>query len=291
MCRLLFTALAAFSLSACSSLLYYPTRGLHFPPARFGLAPEEVNLTSADGTKLFGWLFRHHGKGAARGAILLYHGNGENLSSHYITMIWTLSHGYDLFTFDYRGYGLSEGKPDPAGTVADGEAALRWLRARYPRTPIVLYGQSLGGAVALRNAIDLKGEVRPAALVADSTFASYRAVARRVLARGWLTWAFQWLPWLVLSDRYAPDGEIDRIAPVPLLVLHAESDEVVPFRCGEEIFGQAKDPREFWKIPGGGHTDVYLRHGDIYQKKFLAWLEGALEFSKALTAPSRARDN
>jgi fermentation-respiration switch protein FrsA (DUF1100 family) len=269
------TAFTLLFLSACSSLLYYPTHSLHFPPARFGLEPEEVRFRAADGTPLFGWLFRHTEgapKEQPKGAILFYHGNGENLSSHYVSLIWALKKGYDFFIFDYRGYGRSEGFPSPAGTVADGEAALRWLRARYAKTPLVIYGQSLGGAVALRNAIDLKDELHVRAVVIDSSFASYQRVARRALAKSVLTWPLQWLPWLVLSDRFAPDGEIGKIAPVPLLVMHAESDETVPFRCGEEIFAQANPPKDFWKIPGGGHTDAFLRHGDEYQKKLLTWL-------------------
>jgi fermentation-respiration switch protein FrsA (DUF1100 family) len=271
--RAVFCALLALTLPGCSSLLYYPTQVLHFPPKNYGLKPEDVNFASADGTKLFGWLFTQQTKAPKPRAVLLfYHGNGENLSSHYISLIWALNHGFDFFIFDYRGYGRSEGEPDPKGTVADGEAAMRWLRKRYPRTPLVVYAQSLGGAVALRNVIDLKQEIDPKAVVIDSSFTSYQRVARRILAKGPLTWPFQWLAWLALSDRYAPDGEIGKIAPTPLLVMHAENDETVPFRCGEEIYEQAKDPKDFWKIPGGGHTDAFIRHGDIYQKKLLAWL-------------------
>lgn len=265
------------SFSGCSSLLYYPTHVLYFPPEARGYHPEEVEFKSADGTPLFGWLFRHEGKAAKpKGVLVFYHGNGENLSSHYLSLLWILKEGYDFFIFDYRGYGLSKGKPSPGGTVADGEAALRLVRARYAGTPLVIFGQSLGGAVALRNAIDLKAEIAPKAVIIESSFASYEEVGRRALARGILGWPFQWLPWLVLSDRYAPDGEIAKIAPTPLLVFHAEDDQLVPFRCGEEIFEQALPPKEFWKVPGNGHANAYLRFGDEYRTKTLAWLSRAL---------------
>lgn len=269
-------ALGFFFFSSCSSLLYYPTHELHFPPQRFGLEPEEVHFASADGTKLFGWLLHHPGGGKPKAVFLFYHGNGENLSSHYVSLMWALKQGYDYFIFDYRGYGRSEGEPGPKGTVADGEAAMRWLRARYPDTALVVYGESLGSAVALRNAIDLKDEIRYRAVVVNSGFASYQRVARRILARGILTWPFQWVPWLVFSDHYAPDGEIGKIAPVPMLVMHAEDDPTVPFRCGEEIFGQAGPPKDFWKVSGNGHADAFLRHGDEFQKKLLAWLDKVL---------------
>jgi fermentation-respiration switch protein FrsA (DUF1100 family) len=276
----LLISLCLIFFSSCSSLLYYPTRELHFPPEKFGLKPEEVLFQSGDGTQLFGWLFRHSPPSQSaqpKAVIAFYHGNGENLSSHYVSMIWTLRHGFDLFIFDYRGYGRSDGKPNPEGTVADGAAALRWLKARYPSTPILIYGQSLGGAIALRNAIDLKDEIGFRALIIDSGFSSYKEVGRKVMARGVLSWPLQWIPLLVLSDLVAPSGEIAKIAPVPLLVMHAEGDETVPFSCSENIFSEAKPPKEFWRIPGKGHTDSFLRHGDLYQKKLLDWLHGVLD--------------
>jgi fermentation-respiration switch protein FrsA (DUF1100 family) len=273
--KLAFAALLLL-LSGCSSLLYFPTHALYFPPDARGIHQENVEFKSADGTPLFGWLFRHEGGAKrARAVIVFYHGNGENLSSHYVSLLWALKKGYDFFIFDYRGYGLSKGDPSPGGTVADGEAALRLVRARYAGIPLVIFGQSLGGAVALRNAIDLKEEVALRAVIIESSFASYEEVGRRIFARGIITWPFQWLPWLVLSDRFAPDGEVAKIAPVPLLVLHAENDGLVPFRCGEEIYEQAKEPKDFWKIPGKGHADTFLRYGTEYQEKAISWLEGA----------------
>ena len=233
---------------------------------------------SADGTRLFAWLFHHEGfaKQRAKAAILFYHGNGENLSSHYLSMIWSLRKGYDFLIFDYRGYGRSEGSPSPQGTVEDGEAALRWMKVHYPDIPIVIYAQSLGGAIALRNAIDLRAEVPVRAVVIDSSFASYQVVGRRILSKNFLTWPLQWLPWILLSDRFAPDGQIQKISPIPLLVMHAENDQTVPFRCGEELFEQAGNPKDFWRISGEGHVDAFLRFGDFYQNKLDLWFSQAL---------------
>jgi fermentation-respiration switch protein FrsA (DUF1100 family) len=268
--RLALSLIFLLQLSACSGMLYYPTRHLHFDPAGFKLKPDEVFFKSADGTRLFAWRFATGPK--PKGVFVLYHGNGENLSSHYITMLWALPKGYDLFTFDYRGYGRSEGEPSPEGTVRDGEAALRWVHQAYPQTPIIIVGQSLGGAIALRNAIDLKGEIPFRAVVIEGSFPSYRRIGQDVLTRAWFFWPFQWLAHLALSDRYAPDGEIGRISPIPMLVLHAEGDQTVPFKFGEEIFWQAGEPRELWKVPGTGHTDAFLQHGVTYSERLLAWL-------------------
>jgi uncharacterized protein len=203
---------------------------------------------------------------------VLYHGNAENISSHYITMLWVLQKGWDLFVFDYRGYGRSEGEPSPENTVRDGEAALRWVKEKYSDTPIVVVGQSLGGAIALRNAIDLKAEVPIRALVIEGSFSSYRSIGQNVMTRSWVLWPFQWLAHLALSDRYAPDGEIGKIAPIPMLILHSEGDATVPFKFGEQIFWQAGEPRELWKVPGNGHTDAFMQHGAVYREKLLDWL-------------------
>lgn len=268
----LFSCIALPWLNGCSSLLYYPTHQLHLPPERYGFHPQEIHFSSADGTKLFGWLFQNETKKKPKGVLLFYHGNGENLSSHYISLLWILKQNYDFFIFDYRGYGRSEGDPSPKGTVQDGEAALRWLRKRYPDSPLYIFAQSLGGAVGLRNAIDLKDETKLRGVIVESGFASYQEVARKIMARGIISWPFQWLAWLAFQDKYAPDGRIATISPLPLLVFHAENDEVVPFSCGENIFQQGAEPKEFWKIPGKGHANALLNFGDTYQKKLLEWL-------------------
>ncbi len=270
----LLVPLFALLLSSCSGMLYYPTRHLHYDPAQFGYSPEEIYFLSADTTKLFAWWFR---SSKPKAVFVLYHGNGENISSHYITMLWALKKNYDLFAFDYRGYGRSEGSPDPKGTVEDGEAALRWVYSQYPDTPIVIVGQSLGGAVALRNAIDLKNEIPFRAVVIDSSFPSYKGVARDVLTRSWITWPIHWMAHLVLSDRYAPDGEIHKISPVPLLVMHGEEDRVVSFHLGEKIFWQAAEPRELWKIPGEGHADAFLKQDPDYASKLDEWLRDKIK--------------
>lgn len=262
-------------LSGCSGFLYYPSRTLYYPPEKFGIKAEEVFFQSKAGPKLFGWYFETKKK--PKGTILFYHGNGENMSSHYISVAWLIDQGFNLFAFDYQGYGRSEGNPSPHGTVQDGEAALEWAHNHSPSMPIIVLAQSLGGAVALRNVIDLKDKYPIRLLAVDSTFASYKKVGRYVLKRAWFTWPFQWLPWIVLSDAYAPDGEIDKISPVPLLVIHGDKDQVVDYELGQEVFAQAKEPKEFWTIPEGMHTDIFTRQDISYRKKFVEKIESVLK--------------
>lgn len=262
-------------LSGCSGLLYYPTRGLHYDPARFGLKPEEVFFSSANGAKLFGWHFKSQAKAKSKATVVLFHGNGENLSSHYLHLTWILKYPFDLFVFDYQGYGRSEGSPSPEKTVQDGIAALEWVQKNHPG-PIVVVGQSLGGAVAMRSVIETKDRLPIRFLAVDSTFPSYRSMGRQVLSRSWITWPFQWLGWLVMSDAWAPEGRIGEISPIPMLVIHGKQDQVVEFKMGERVFAEAKDPKEFWEIRSGGHTDVFTIQPDSYKEKFVERINQAL---------------
>jgi len=248
---------AALQIS-CSSMLYHPSQHIYYDPKKLGISPQEVNFKSSDGTKLHGWYFANK-KLKAKALIVFYHGNAQNISSHYLALIPLLEFGYDFFIFDYHGYGKSEGKPSPAATVADGEAALLWAHKNYPNLPIVIFAQSLGSVIALKNSIDLKEKVPLRFIIIDSGFTSYQSIARKVLARSWITWPFQWLSYITLSDRYAPGEDIAKISPIPLLVIHGSNDAIIPFSAGEKLFSLAKEPKTFWKIDDGRHTDALSR--------------------------------
>jgi len=112
--------------------------------------------------------------------------------------------------------------------------------------------------------------------IIDSSFASYKTVSRKVLAGTWLTWPFQWLAWLLMSDEYAPEGSIAKISPIPLLVIYGNRDRTVAYDLGRAVFDEAKEPKTFWEIPGGTHTDVFFRENGKYQKKILDLLDQSL---------------
>ncbi len=265
--------LAAFLLllPGCSSLLYYPYDGFAVSPAKMKHAPEDIVIETEDGTKIHAWYFKAPTK--PKGTLLFFHGNAQNLTTHFYNLYWILEQGYDYLIFDYRGYGMSEGKPNPEGTLKDGKAALRWI-AKHKRTKsLYLFGQSLGGAVLLRTACDLKGEVAFDRIVVDSTFSSYKRAGQKLLSRSWITWAFQWLPFLVLSDEYAPKACVETLSPTPLLVVHGTDDPTIAFSLGEKIYETAREPKEFWRVEGGKHTDFLFRDHNQFQSKLITWLE------------------
>jgi fermentation-respiration switch protein FrsA (DUF1100 family) len=245
-------------LSGCGTALergfiYYPTRTLEGTPALFGLAFQDVEVTAADGARIHGW----HVPGPRPAALLYCHGNAGNVS-HRIPKLRAMHDrlGLSILIFDYRGYGRSGGTPDEAGTYADARAMRAWLRERAPG-PVVYFGESLGAAVATA----LAAEEPPAALVLESPFASVQAMANATLpGAGWL-----------FRTRYDTLGTVGRVR-APVLVLHGDADEVVPYRQGRAVFDAAPEPKVFAPIPGARHNDIHDVGGGTYWKAWSAFL-------------------
>ena len=245
------------------------------PKSQMGLNYEEVHFQAKDGTHLFGWYFPARLKKKTdhpKGTIIQFHGNATNLSSHFVSLVWLAEEGYDFFTFDYRGYGRSEGKPDPEGTAQDGVAAL--LRAqefqKKRASPLLIpIGQSLGGAILMRSLQDLGETIHPELVVLESTFVSYQTIGKRILARSWYSWPFQYLAYLLVSDQYSGMDWIQSYKG-NLIILHDQSDPIVPFACGEDLnrFSPAKE-KEFWTLNDGNHIAALGDPKGPYRKRLL----------------------
>jgi hypothetical protein len=238
------------------SLIYYPARRLDATPRDQGLAYRDVRVAADDGVSLHGW----HVPGRRRVTLFWSHGNAGNIS-HRVHNLRLLHErlGLGVLIFDYRGYGESAGTPSEDGTYRDARAFRGWLRqdAATRETAIVYFGRSLGAAVAARLAL----EAPPAALILETPFTSVRSMANGTLpGTGFL-----------FRTRYDTLGIIAGVR-APLLVLHGDQDEVVPFAHGRAVFEQANEPKTFFRIPGARHNDTYLVGGDSYWE---AW-EGFL---------------
>jgi hypothetical protein len=270
-------------LSGCSSLAYQPTRTIYADPSRAHVKFESLDFESKDGTRLHGWFFpaSSEWKGPAKGTIIQFHGNAENMTSHFASLFWIIDAGYNFFTFDYRGYGGSDGSPDQRGVNDDAFAAVQFVSKKIARTgskkDIVLYGQSLGGAVLMRAYRDIRANEalhdRVRALVIESSFYSYKAIGRSLLARTWFTFLFQPLAYVLVSDSYSPEDDIANISPTPLLVIHGTDDPVIPYSFGQKVFEKAKEPKTFWTIEHGRHIDAMRREQGIYRDKLISFLD------------------
>ncbi len=216
--------------------------------------PRDVYFKSADGLSLHGWYFRAREE---KGTILVCHGNVENISTHVKLDLWLIDAGYNLFIFDYRGYGRSEGAPDVRGIHLDAEAALETVLFALPRTRndgIIVFGKSLGGAVAIYTVANSPYKGRVKALILDSAFSDYRRIAREKIAESIIGWPFQYpLSWLV-NDDYSPAKYIAKVSPVPVVIIHGAHDEIVPEHHGRILYDAALPPKEFWELTIPGHV-------------------------------------
>ena len=243
------------------SLIYHPSRGHDVSARGLGLAHESVSLTAEDGVRLDALLLPAK---SSRVTVLFAHGNAGNLSHRLDRVIFLQARiAADVLLFDYRGYGRSEGSPDEEGTYRDARAAYRWLTEvrKVPAERLVLFGESLGSAVAL----DLAISHACRALVLEAPFTSVPDMARVVLP---------FFPRSLVRTQYDNLGKVGRLR-VPLLVLHGDRDEVVPFPQGRRLFEAAPEPKRFYAIPGAGHNDTYLVGGDAYWRTLAVFIDAA----------------
>ena len=237
-------------------LIFFPTRTLAAAPADFGLRAEELSITAADGVTLHGWWI----EGPGERVLIWYHGNAGNIGDRLHNARWFVDRlGVDVVLVDYRGYGSSRGTPDEEGIYLDGLAIYDAVAARSVRAEdIVLFGRSLGGAVAIETALR-----RPAGFLAlESVFRSVRALARE---------HYWFVPTAVIRTRMDNESKIGRVE-VPTLVLHGDRDNIVPLAHGRRLFELAARPTRLHVIEGAGHNDTYLVGGEPYAQAWEAFL-------------------
>lgn len=249
-------------------------RSYQATPATIGLRFDALTLTTDDGETLDAWHVPTRAGVNARGLVIVFHGNAGNIGHRldYLRMFHEI--GYASLIFDYRGYGRSSGKPSEDGTYRDAAAAWRHgtQALGYPAARIVLFGESLGGAVAAQ----LASVQRPAALVLTSTFTSVPDLGTQI---------YPWLPVRLLARiRYDTRERLASIA-APVLIIHSRGDDIIPFRHGEQLFAAAKPPKRFLEIEGG-HNEGFVFGREVWIRGLDEFLRPALERPAAQTPPA-----
>ncbi|MCB2188222.1 MAG: alpha/beta hydrolase [Deltaproteobacteria bacterium] len=258
--------------SLVESRIFYPERAFWEQPADYGLAVQDLWLTTADGLSLHAW---HLPAKESPWLLLFCHGNAGNISHRLDNLHRLHQAGIGVLIFDYRGYGQSEGSPSEKGLYVDSEAA--WaaagrLAAAAGRTPVI-FGRSLGGAAA----VYLAARHQPAAVILESTFTNLADLARQHFALP--------LPRAWLARRFDNLGRIQGVR-APLLFLHGDADDIVPWELGRALYEAAPGPKEFRTIPGAGHNDTYDRAGPAY----FSWLRDFLTVNAPPPAPAAGLD-
>jgi len=258
-------------MALCDSWFYYPTSKIYDEPSNWHLRAEDIWIDVNASVRLHGWMLP--AAEPVRALVVHCHGNAGNITGHFGLVAWMPQAGIDVLCFDYRGYGRSSGKPSRAGTVEDALAATRRgleLAARRG-LPVVLFGQSIGGAVA---AVVAAQEPRVSGVVLDGAFSSYRREAAWVCRQAIWPMPLWWIAgkWLVSAGYDAIDAVAD-ISPRPLLIMHGKADRIVDWRQSVELYEAAREPKELWLIDHCDHCEVWQVRPEAAQQRFLAFVE------------------
>jgi len=246
-----------------SRMVFFPDGEAAGDPGDAGLDFEEVWLSSG-GRRIHGWFVPAAG-GPPVATLLFCHGNAGNITHRVDSIKQFHDLQLSVFIFDYQGYGRSEGRAGERATYQDSRAAWDYLIDERGLSPedIVLFGRSLGGAVA----IELATVTDPMALIAESCFTSAVEMGTRV---------YPWLPIRLVSriryDSLKRVGDVD----APILFIHSIEDEVVPFGMGKRLYHRAPRPKEFLKIRGG-HNDGFLVSAPLYRETIAGFLASIRE--------------
>ena len=252
-----------------SNLVYRLSQELIETPATLGLKFEDIQITTKDNVNLDAWFVPAKDKDQiGKGVILFCHGNGGNIGDRvsYLPIFRDL--GLSTFLFDYRGYGKSGGKPTEEGTYNDVEAAWQYLtqEKQIPPKKIIIYGESLGGAIAsyLAEKISQQDSKNAASgLVLASTFTSVSDRASEL---------YPFLPIRLLS-RFSYNSR-DRLPniKIPVLIIHSTDDEIIPFSHGDRNFQAANQPKKLVKLRGD-HNSGFLDSLEIYRNGLNEFIE------------------
>jgi len=240
-----------------SRSIFFPTKNIDLTPADARIPFEDVYLKTTDDIRIHGWFIPFEN---APDAILFCHGNGGNISHRVEKIILLRRSRANIFIFDYRGYGNSQGRPFEKGIYQDAQAAYDYLVKVRKINPkhIILYGESLGCAVA----IDLASKERVGGLILEGAFSSGRDMARVI---------YPFLPTALFFNKFNSLDKIKKVSQ-PKLFIHSTSDEIVPYDLAKKLFNQAPQSKQFFDIKGG-HNTAFIDSQQDYTRAIVSFVQ------------------
>lgn len=242
-----------------NKLLFMPSSVHVQTPESFGLTASDVWVETDDGETIHGWYFPNE---SAEFVVLLSHGNAGNIGGRISIAESLVKSGASVLLYDYRGYGKSTGKPSEAGFYSDIMAVIRYLGSELEVQPdqIILYGRSMGGAVAAYAAtqIDAKG------LVLDSAFLNVKEMIKDL---------YPFVPAFLASYDFPLDEYVKQIPQIPVMVMHSRDDEIVDFSHGRKVFELLEEPKMFVELQGG-HNENFFESRETFEFYWHNYLDG-----------------
>ena len=248
-------------LSSCSNFLFVPIKPFPVTPDAADILYEDIFIDTADGLKLHGWRLHADVESAdakPAGSILFFHGNGDNVSTQLPNTFWLVKQGYDLYVFDYREYGRSQGEAELDSTIDDMALMIAYTVTQLPDDEkLIVMGHSLGGAMAIYSVAHSAHREKIEALITIEAFSDYHDVTQDVLSNSWLFWLFQWPLSFTVDNSYRPLDSIGLVSPIPVVIIHSENDEMIDRYHADRLFEAANEPKLF-KLITSNHNNIFI---------------------------------
>jgi pimeloyl-ACP methyl ester carboxylesterase len=245
--------------------LLYPAERAAFIERELIIPPPEDLFIPVGATNeasfLHAWLFKATSTSKRKGLVVHFHGNGQNLTTHFMFFRWITEFNYDYLIFDYRGYGSSsDERASPEKTVQDGLAVFDFVDKKFPSVPIIAIGQSLGSNV-LQRTLQERNRNRaslPKLVVFDSSFLSYQEAGSSVFGQRWFLYPLKPLAYLTINDTWSASKAKDQSPSMtPALFFHGDQDQSINISLGQKNFENWKGPKLFLIQEGGFHTAAF----------------------------------
>lgn len=241
-----------------SKLIFLPSTEFVITPKEAGILAEDVWVETEDGERLHGWFFPND---SAKYVVIFSHGNAGNISNRIDIAKFLNESGLGVFLYDYRGYGQSSGQPDEEGLYRDIEAVVDYIKNEkdYSEQQIILYGRSLGGAIASYAAT----KYNVGGLVIDSTFKNLKSMVSEL---------YPFVPVVLAKYSFPNELYLRNIRDIPVMVMHSPNDTLIDISHGKYLYQIVAEPKKFVELRGG-HNDNFHSSVNIYNQHWSEFLE------------------